>query len=68
MSRHEHQIGPLRFVGCFAYLESDIPPGLTLAAWRTHMTADRDSARADLAPQGRTLPGARLGASVAQRA
>jgi hypothetical protein len=54
MSRPD-QIAPLEFPGCFACLETDIPPGLTLAAWRTQATADRDSARADLAPQDRTL-------------
>ena len=59
---------PLSFAGCFAYLESDVPPGLTLSAWReqragstakrgplSHGASSRVGAGADLAPQDRTL-------------
>jgi hypothetical protein len=49
------QIDPLGFPGCFAYLETDIPPGLSLAAWRAQTTREREPARADRAPQDRTL-------------
>jgi hypothetical protein len=62
------RLDPLTFNGCFAYLESDIPPGVTLPAWRSQRTASNadgspvagasivgDRGGADLAPQDRTL-------------
>ncbi len=62
------RLDPLTFAGCFAYLDSDVPPGVTLPVWRSQRTtrsaerlqlaarrSDLDSAGADLAPQNRTL-------------
>ena len=60
---------PHRFVGCFAYLASDIPPGVTLSAWRSqrpaknprrahspHGPSGADQGAPDPAAQARTLP------------
>jgi hypothetical protein len=62
------RLDALTFTGCFAELESDIPPGLTLTAWRCGRTGSkrdrpgladastgRGAAGAGLAPQDRTL-------------
>ncbi len=62
------RLDPLTFAGCFAYLDSDVPAGVTLPVWRSQRagsTSDRpqvasasiggDGAGADRAPQGRTL-------------
>jgi len=62
------RLNPLAFVGCFAYVDSDVPPGVTLKIWRAQRTApewqsrrlatgqsERAGAGADLAPQDRTL-------------
>jgi hypothetical protein len=62
------RLDALTFSGCFAELESDIPPGLTLTAWRSGQTSskrdrsrpasgstDRGGAGAGLASQDRTL-------------
>jgi hypothetical protein len=63
------RLDPLTFAGSFAYLESDLPPGLTLPAWRSQRsgsaspassTSDEAAAGADLAPQGRTPLGVRM--------
>jgi hypothetical protein len=61
-------LDPLAFAGCFAYVDSDIPPGVTLTTWRAKRTARMSQSRrratgqseragggADLAPQDRTL-------------
>jgi hypothetical protein len=58
---------PVSSAGCFAYLESEVPPGLTLSAWReqragstakrgplSNGASSRAGAGADLAPQDRT--------------
>jgi len=72
------RLDALTFAGSFAYLESDLPPGLTLPAWRSQRSgSDRRASSssaptrlgADDAPQGRTpLGGADAGPSAAQRA
>ena len=64
------RLDPLSFTGCFAELDSDIPPGVTLLAWRsqrarsnpkrpqiaTPSTGEGEGgAGADLAPRDRTL-------------
>ena len=55
------RLDPLTFAGSFAYLDSDVPAGVTLAAWRSHRGGpdpERPSqagAGADLAPRHRTL-------------
>jgi hypothetical protein len=49
------RLDPLSFHGCFAYLDGDIPPGLTLPAWRSARRSVAAPAGADRAPQGRTL-------------
>jgi hypothetical protein len=55
------RLDPLTFAGSFAYVDSDVPAGVTLAAWRSHRGGpdpkppSRAGADADLAPQGRTL-------------
>jgi hypothetical protein len=63
-------LDPLAFCGGFAYLDSDIPPEMTLADWRARRagspsfdssTAAGAAAGPDHAPHGRTL-GARMGA------
>jgi hypothetical protein len=60
------RLDPLAFAGGFAELESDLPPGMTLPAWRTER---RRPAAADLAPPGsHPVGGADVGASAAQRA
>ena len=55
---------PLAFSGRFAYLDSDIPPGMTLADWRSRATGSPDfdsstgaggAAGPVLAPHDRTL-------------
>jgi hypothetical protein len=33
------RLDPLSFAGSFAYLEADVPPELTLPAWRSQRTA-----------------------------
>jgi hypothetical protein len=62
------RLDPLAFCGCFAYLDSDIAPEMTLADWRSRRagsprfdlsTATGGAAGPDLAPQGCTL-GARM--------
>jgi hypothetical protein len=62
------RLDPLSFAGCFAYLDSEIPPGVTLPAWRSRRSGSRPKppeppgttsgwagAGADHASQGRTL-------------
>jgi hypothetical protein len=62
------RLDPLSFAGCFAYLDSEIPPGVTLPAWRSRRSGSKRKAPqprgtttggagagADRAPQGRTL-------------
>jgi hypothetical protein len=56
-----NQIDPLELPGCFAYLETDIAPGLTLAAWPTQPTGDPDQR-----PRGPRAAGSHP--AVAQRA
>jgi hypothetical protein len=72
-----NRLDPLAFAGSFAYLESDLPPGVTLSDWRLLRTrsagagvpATRADLDAGLAPEDRTpLGGADEGASAAQRA
>jgi hypothetical protein len=62
------RLDPLAFCGCFAYLDSDIPPEMTLADWRARRAGSRSfdlstaaggAAGPDHAPHGRTL-GARM--------
>jgi hypothetical protein len=62
------RLDPLAFCGCFAYLDSDIPPEMTLADWRTQRagspsfdssTAAGGAAGPDHAPHGR-IPRARM--------
>jgi hypothetical protein len=53
-----NRLDPLSFAGSFAYVESDVPAGVTLAAWRAQdraSSAAQAVSGADLAPQGRTL-------------
>jgi hypothetical protein len=50
-----NRLDPLSFTGCFAYLASDVPPGLMLSAWRAQLGRGGVSAGADRPPQGRTL-------------
>jgi hypothetical protein len=62
------RLDPLAFAGSFAELESDLPPGMTLPAWRTERRRPSAAARgseardagADLAPQLRTPFGVRM--------
>ena len=62
------RLDPLAFAGSFAYLESDVPPDMTLTTWRSQRSrsapASASSARldgaADLAPQDRTPLGVRM--------
>jgi hypothetical protein len=62
------RLDPLSFAGCFAYLDSEIPPGVTVPAWRSRRSGSKRKAPqpggtatggagagADRAPQGRTL-------------
>jgi hypothetical protein len=62
------RLHPLSFAGCFAYFDSEIPPGVTLPAWRSRRSGSKGKppqprgtttggagADADLAPQDRTL-------------
>jgi hypothetical protein len=57
-----NRLDPLTFPGSFAELESDLPPGMTLPAWRTERRRPSAAARgsegrgaaADLAPKPRT--------------
>jgi hypothetical protein len=62
------RLDPPTFTGCFAYLEADIPPGMTLLVWRSQRpssdakeaadpggSSGGAGAGADLAPEGRTL-------------
>ena len=62
------RLDPLSFAGCFAYLDSEIPAGVTLRAWRSRRSGSKRKppqprstttggagASADRAPQGRTL-------------
>jgi hypothetical protein len=62
------QLNPLKFAGCFAYVDSDVPPGVPLKTWRLSRTArmseppltamgrtEQGRAGADLAPEDRTL-------------
>jgi hypothetical protein len=62
------RLDPLAFVGSFAELESDLPPGMTLKAWRSGRNrpaaaasrVGRGGAGADLAPQRRTPFGVQM--------
>ena len=62
------RLDPLAFVGSFAELESDVPPGTTLPAWRGERNrpaaaasrTGRGGAGPDLAPQRRTPFGVRM--------
>jgi hypothetical protein len=62
------RLDPLAFAGSFAELESDLPPGMTLPAWRTERNrpaaaasrTERRGASANLAPQARTPWGVRM--------
>jgi hypothetical protein len=64
------RLDPLAFAGSFAELESDLPPGMTLRAWRTERNRPAAAASrtgdggtgADLAPERRTPRGVRIGA------
>ena len=64
------RLNPLLFAGCFAYLDSDVPAGMTLPAWRSQRNGSAAAsssppvagAGADRAPEDRTLR-ARLGRS-----
>jgi hypothetical protein len=57
------RLDPLAFCGCFAYLDSDIPPEMTLADWRSRragsprfdLSTAAGAAAPDHAPHGRTL-------------
>ena len=49
------RLDPLSFTGCFAYLASDVPPGLPLSAWRSQWGRGGVGAGGDRAPQGRSL-------------
>ena len=73
------RLDPLAFAGSFAYLASDIPPGVTLAVWRSQRCSpDPLQAATGLSEVGRRQrgprapgshpAGAREGASAAQRA
>jgi hypothetical protein len=71
------RLDPLSFTGCIAELESDVPPGVALSAWRSQRSTSRDdrqrvasseeatAATAERAPEPRTL-GARLWARRAR--
>jgi hypothetical protein len=62
------RLDPLAFAGSFAELESDLPHGVTLPAWRSERNRPAAAARrsegrgagADLAPQRRTPWGVRM--------
>ena len=62
------RLDPLAFAGSFAELESDLPPGMTLPAWRSERNRPaaagsrtwEPGAGADLAPQRRTPWGVRM--------
>ena len=62
------RLDPLAFTGSFAELESDLPPGVTLPAWRSERNRPAAAGRrteargagADLAPQRRTPFGVRM--------
>ena len=54
------RLNPLLFAGCFAYLDSDVPAGMTLPAWRSQRNG---SAAASSSP-----PVAGAGADRAPRA
>jgi hypothetical protein len=62
------RLDPLAFAGAFAELESDLPPGMTLPAWRIERNrpaaagsrTGRGGAGADLAPRRRTPLGVRM--------
>jgi hypothetical protein len=55
------RLDPLTFAGSFAYLDSEVPAGVTLAAWRAQRGGPdpnrprQAGAGADLAHRGRTL-------------
>jgi hypothetical protein len=57
------RLDPLGFAGSFSYLESDVPPGITLQAWRSRRNRPAAAPRfpavagadADGAPHARTL-------------
>ena len=58
------RLDPLAFFGCFAYVDSDIRPGMTLADWRARRsgtpgfdssTAAGGAADTGLAPHDRPL-------------
>jgi hypothetical protein len=53
------RLDPLSFTGAFACLASDIPPELTLSAWRSQRGGGV-VAGADRAPQRRTLRARRM--------
>jgi hypothetical protein len=72
------RLDPLSFAGSFAYLDSHVPPGMTLPAWRSQRsganrqprqlprsTTGRADAGADLGAPGSHPAGARQGASAA---
>jgi hypothetical protein len=62
------RLDPLAFAGSFAELESDVPPGMTLQAWRSERNrpaaaaprTGRGGAGTDRAPQRRTPFGVRM--------
>jgi hypothetical protein len=62
------RLDPLAFAGSFAELESDVPPGMTLQAWRSERNRpaaaasriEPGGADTDLAPQRRTPFGVRM--------
>ena len=52
------RLDPLSFAGCFAYLDSEIPPGVTLPAWRSRRSGSKRKAPQ---PRGTTTGGAGSG-------
>ena len=55
-----NRLDPLTFAGCLSELASDVPPGLTLRAWRSQRTSHGSAGGTGLAPQDRAQ-GARWG-------
>jgi hypothetical protein len=56
------RLDPVSFAGCFAYLDSEIPPGVTLPAWRSRRSGSK---RKPPQPRGTTTGGAGAGADRA---
>jgi hypothetical protein len=56
------RLDPVSFAGCFAYVDSEIPPGVTLLAWRSRRSG---SERRPPQPRATTIGGAGAGADRA---